>query len=249
MSVFNGDDNQNTSNSQTNENKSNQSFVQKLVETRGDQWSDPEVIAKGKIESDAYIEQLKQEIAVLKEQNTKSTKIDSLISSIEQKAAETTTAEAQSNNQGGANESNTKTIVSEDDIQVLIEEALTKKELRNTVRQNLEQVNSQLDQMFGTEADVRVGEKARELGLSKERLQEIASESPSAFFSLIGEKPKDLKPLTNGSIRTESVNMQSGGKRNNAYYQNLRKTNPREFAKQQGQMIKDRVELGDNFYK
>lgn len=248
MSVFSGDDNQDTSNVQTNQGEGNQSFVAELVKTRGEQWSDPEVIAKGKLESDKYIEELKKQLAELEEQAGKGAKVNDLISKIEQKAAEPATAKAQSNNEGGADGSNTKTQVSEDEIQGLIEQALTKKEQESTVKQNLAQVNSHLEQMFGTEADARVQKKAQELGLSKQRLQEIAAESPNAFFNLIGEKPKDFKPMTSGSIRTESVNMQSSSKRNNTFYQELRKKNPREFAKAQDQMLKDRVQLGDAFY-
>lgn len=247
MTVFTGDNNQNATNLETNTTESNQSFVAKLVETRGNQWSDPEVIAKGKIEADAYIEQLKQELEQYKTAANKGAKVEDLVSKIEEEAARTASAKAQSSD-GSANESHTKTSVSEDQIQSLIEQALTKKERENTVRQNLEQVDSQLSQMFGTEAEAVVQKKAQELGLSKQRLQEIASESPSAFFNLIGEKPKDFKPMTQGSIRTESVNMQSSSKRNNAFYQKLRKDNPREFARMQNQMVQDRMQQGDAFY-
>lgn len=248
MSVFDGENNQNTSTTLTNQGESNQSFVAELVKTRGDQWSDPEVIAKGKIEADRYIEQLKQQLEEFREKAEKGAKVDSLVSKIEQEAAKTANANAQSKSNSGANESNTKTPVSEDEIQGLIEQVLTKREQENTVKQNLTQVDSQLEQMFGTEARNVVQKKAQELGLSLDRLKEVAAESPTAFFSLIGEKPKDFKPMTNGSIRTESVNMQSSVKRNNKFYQELRKKNPREFAKAQDQMLKDRLALGDAFY-
>jgi hypothetical protein len=248
MTVFNGDDNQNTSTSQTTEDTSNQSYVKKLVETRGDQWSDPEVIAKGKIEADTYIEQLKAQLAELQEKNAKASRVDDLVAKIEQEAAKTTNANAQSQNKGGAEDSNTKNPVSEDDIQSLVEKALTSREQQNTVKQNLAQVNSHLDEMYGTEADSIVQKKAQELGLSKQRLQEVAAESPTAFFNLIGDKPKNFKPMVNGSVRTESVNMQQTGTRDFKFYQKLRKENPRQFAQAQEQMVQDRLKLGDAFY-
>jgi len=248
MTVFNGDNNQNTNTDNTNNDEGNQSYVKKLVESKGEQWSDPEVIAKGKFEADSYIEELKKQNEELKSQAERAAKLEELVAKIEKKATESTDVNSQSQSQGGANNSETKNPVSEDDLQSLVESVLTKREQESTVKQNLGQVNSQLEQLYGTEADATVQKKAQELGMSMSRLQEIAAESPTAFFSLIGEKPKDFKPMTQGSIRTESVNMQSSNKRNNAFYQELRKKNPREFARAQDQMLKDRMTQGDAFY-
>lgn len=251
MSVFEGANNQNTETAETTETKEDQSFVKKLVEAKGEQWKDPEVIAKGKLESDQYIEDLKAQIEELKGLAQKNSRVDELISKMEQKAAEPTTANTPSNVAGGADESETKTPVSEDEIQSLVEKTLTAREEAQTVQQNLTQVESQLSSLYGDEAKEVVDKKAKELGLTNKRLQEIASESPSAFFALIGEKPPEFKPLTQGSIRTESVNMQAGNsKRNNDYYSKLRRENPRLFhsAQTQEQMLQDRKKLGQAFY-
>ena len=248
MTVFNGENNQNTSIDTTKQEQGDQSFVKKLVESKGDQWADPEVIAKGKLEADAYIEELRKQNEELKSAAEKAAKLEDLIAKFEKKATEPSTVNSQST-EAGADDSKTKNPVSEDDLQSLIENALTKREQENTVKQNLEQVNSQLDQLYGSNAEEIVQKKAKELGLSKQRLQEVAAESPSAFFSLIGEKPKEFTPMTKGTVRTESVSMQTSGKRNNSFYQELRKKDPREFARLQNQMVKDRMEQGEDFYK
>lgn len=247
MTVFNGENNQNSSQS-TNEDEGNQSFVRKLVETKGDQWSDPETIAKGKWEADQYIEQLKEQNQKLQEQAEKAKKLEELVAKIENKATDTSNVNSQSNSDAGADESQTKTHVSEDEIQSLVEQALTKREQENTVAQNLQQVNSQLDELYGTEAESTVQKKAQELGMSKERLQQIAAESPTAFFNLMGEKPKEFKTMTQGSVRTEGVNMQKSNERNFAYWNKLRKENPREFNRSMDKMVQDRERLGDAFY-
>lgn len=249
MTVFDGANNQNTSPEGTNEDQGNQSYVQKLVTSKGEQWSDPEVIAKGKVEADNYIEDLKKQNAELQAQVEKAKKVEDLFSKLDDKASPTTSEQNQAQSQGGANESNTQTAVSEDDLQSLIENTLTKREAEATAKQNLDQVNSQLESQFGTEASATVQKKSQELGLSMERLQAIAAESPTAFFNLIGEKQSAPAPLTNGSIRTESVNRaQNSGKRNFAYYEKMRKENPREFYHAQDAMLKDRIEQGDSFY-
>lgn len=247
MTVFNGENNQNPSTPEAKADESNQSYVERLVKEKGDQWSDPEVIAKGKYEADNYIQELKAKNEELAAQAEKAAKLEELIAKIEAKATEPTSVTPQSED-SGADGSNTKTPVSEDELQSLVEKALTKREAESTVKQNLDQVNSQLEQLYGTEAEATVQKKAQELGMSKQRLQEIAAESPTAFFNLMGDKPKDFKPMTSGSVRTESVSMQTPSKRNNAYWQEMRKTNPREFNRRIDEMVQDRVRLGEAFY-
>lgn len=248
MSVFEGDNNQNAATVETKQEQTNQSFVQKLVETKGDKWSDPEVIAKGKVEADAYIEDLKKQVEELKKLAEQGAKVGDLVAKLDQKAAQPNSANSQVSNPVGADATNTKSVISEKDIQSLVEKTLTEREKQQTVSQNISQVETQLGEMFGTEAKEKLKEKASELGLSVNKLKEVASESPSAFFRLIGEQPKEFKPMTSGSIRTESVNQSSSTVRNNAYYQKMRKENPVLFNKSINQMVQDRLRLGDKFY-
>lgn len=240
MSAFNSDDNQDTG---------TESFVDRLVKAKGDQWRDPEVIAKGKVEADTYIAELKAQNEELKKMADQKAKLEELIAKIEQKAVAPTTTNTQSSKPGSTEESNTKTAASEEEIQSLVEKTITEREKAQTTRQNIAQVDKQLSEMFGTEAKEKVKDKAASLGLSVERLQELAAESPTAFFGLFGEKPKDFRPMTTGTIRTESLNQHSSDRRDNKYYQKLRKENPRLFNRSFDQMIKDRERLGDTFYK
>ena len=43
------------------------SYLQKLVETRGENWKDPEVLAKGKMEADAYIKNLEDQLSQMRD--------------------------------------------------------------------------------------------------------------------------------------------------------------------------------------
>lgn len=251
MSVFSGENNQNPDDAKTKEEEGTPSYLDKLVEAKGEQWKDPELIAKGKLEADQYIDELKAQLEEYKGLANKNAKVEELISKMEKKAAETTPATPPSNVEGGTKDSETKSDFGEDKIQSLVEKTLTERERQNTVKQNLDQVESHLNEMFGTEAASNVDKKAKELGLTKERLEEIASESPSAFFALIGEKAPEFKPLTQGSIRTESVNTQQSGRKDNAYYSKLRRENPRLFHSPatQEEMMQSRMKLGEAFYK
>jgi len=140
MSVFEGDNNQNTDPANTGSDEGNQSYLKKLVEARGEQWSDPEVIAKGKLEADDYIDQLKRENEELKEKATKASTVDELLAEMRKKATEPATVNPSSNSNSGTDDSQTKNPVSEDQLQSLVESALTKREEENTAKQNLKQV-------------------------------------------------------------------------------------------------------------
>jgi len=249
MSVFSGEDNQNPTPAEPTPTERTPSYVDKLAEAKGDQWKDPELIAKGKLEADQYIEDLKTQIEELKGLASKGAKVDELISTMEKKAAEPIPA-TPSKVEDGTEGSQTKNPFGEDEIQSLVEKTLTEREQQSTVKQNLEQVESHLTEMFGTEAASVVDKKAKELGLTNDKLQELASESPSAFFTLIGEKPPEFKPLTQGSIRTDSVNTQSSGKRNSSYFSKLRRENPHLFHSPQTQeaMMQERLKQGEAFY-
>jgi hypothetical protein len=82
-----------------------------------------------------------------------------------------------------------------------------------------------------------------------DRLRDIAAESPSAFFTLIGQPQKTFSPMVQGSVRTEGVNMQASAERDWSYYQKLRRENRNLYysPKVQQQMFQDKARLGEKF--
>jgi len=227
-----------------------ESYLQKLVEAKGENWKDPEVLAKGKLEADGYIKNLEDQLATLREDMKKQDYQAQLLEQLQNKATGTTTVgTATPNNNGSTETQNTTASLSENDLESLVEKTLVKRERDSVIKQNLTQVDQELQKSFGTEAAAKVQEKARELGMSMERLRDIAAESPTAFFSLIGQPQKSFNPMVQGSVRTEGVNMQASNVRNWNYYQNLRRENPNQYysPKVQQQMIQDRMQMGDKF--
>jgi hypothetical protein len=234
----------------TSETPPQESFVQKLVEAKGENWKDPEVLAKGKLEADGYIKTLEEQLATMREDMKKQDYQSQILEQLQNKAAETTTAQtAMPNNNGSTETQNTTASLSENDLESLVEKTLVKREQDSVIKQNLTQVDQELEKSFGTEAAVTVQEKAKELGMSMERLRDIAAESPSAFFTLIGQPQKTFSPMVQGSVRTEGVNMQASNTRDWQYYQKLRRENPNQYysPKVQQQMIQDRMNMGDKF--
>ena len=262
MSVFSNEDqsavpqpqgSQTTTETPQQETQPKDSYLQKLVETRGSNWNDPEVLAKGKLEADAYIKNLEEQLSTMREDLSKQDYASKLLQQLEGKASAPTNEkplESNNNNTGGTNtEGNTNLAVSENDLKSLVEKTLTEREKQASVQQNIAVVDQQLQETYGTEARNLVASKAQELGVSVERMQEIASESPTAFFALIGEQQKTFKPMTQGSVRTEGVNMQTSSDRDWSYYQNLRRTDRNQYysPKVQQQLMEDKMRMGDKF--
>lgn len=230
-----------------------ESFVAKLVEAKGENWSNPEVLAKGKLEADTYIQQLETQLTQMREDLGKQDYAAKLLDQLQNKAADPTTAKPvmpnKNNDIGGTSEGNTNPSLSEEDLKSLVEQTLTAREKDSVVKQNLSFVDAELEKSFGTNAKATVQNKAKELGISIERMQEIAAESPNAFFSLIGEPKKSFNPMVQGSVRTEGVNMQTSAERNWSYYQNLRKSDRHTYysPKIQQQLMEDKMRMGDKF--
>lgn len=228
-----------------------ESYLQKLVEAKGENWKDPEVLAKGKLEADGYIKTLEEQLAQMREDLKKQEYQAQVLEQLQNKAADSTAAKTGvPNDNGSAEAQNTTASLSEEDLKSLVEQTLTQREKQASVKQNLAQVDKALDDIFGTEALAVVQKKAQELGMSIERMQDIAAESPNAFFALIGEKPKQpMNPMIQGSVRTEGVNMQASTDRNWDYYQKLRRENRNLYytPKVQRQLMEDKARLGDKF--
>ena len=241
--------NQNTDTTAT-ESQQDGSYLQKIVEAKGDNWKDPEVLAKGKLEADGYIKNLEDQLTQMREDLKKQEYKNEVLDQLQTKAAETTAATNEvPNNNSSTKEQNTTATFSEEDLKSLVEKTLGQRELEAKVQGNLQLVDKELEGSFGTEAKAQIEKKAEELGMSIERLRDIAAESPNAFFALIGENKRPVSPMVAGSVRTEGVNMQSSTERDFNYYQKLRRENRNLYysAKTQQQMFEDKARLGDKF--
>jgi hypothetical protein len=226
------------------------SFLEKLVEAKGENWRNPETLAKGKLEADGYIKNLEDQLAQMREDIKKQDYQNEILIQLQNKATETSAVKTEEpNNNTSVNTQDTTGVVNEETLKSLVEKTLTEREKSNTVQQNLSQVDKELENSFGTEAEATVQKKAQELGMSMERLREIASESPTAFFTLIGEQQKSFNPLVQGSVRTEGVNMQASTERDWNYYQKLRRENRNLYytPKIQQQLMDDKARLGEKF--
>jgi hypothetical protein len=246
VSVFNGQTDQ-TSDKQIKPDD-NESYVSRLVKTKGDNWNDPEVIAKGKVEADEFIVNLQSQIEEMRKELERQDYASELLTKLQTKAP-TPANDGKSEVLGGSNEG--KTNPTADDLASLIEQVVTARESKLTKAQRLNEVNAKLEETFGTEAEAKVKTRAQELGMTMTRLQEIAADSPTAFFALMGEAPKpESNRIPQGTLNPQS-NFNRSSERTFAWYEELKKQDRKAYwsAKVQKEMFADAKRLGDKFYQ
>lgn len=219
----------------------------------GRKFNDVEALAKGKLEADRFIEQMKQENAALKADLEKQAYRLGVTDYLEEKASAPTAESSSPNNQnsGTLDQGNTNPKTSEVDIESLVEQTLLKRDQEAVAKNNISLVESELEKAYGTEAGNAVKQKASELGLQLSELQSMAAKSPNAFMQLMGKPAVQSKPLISGTIRTEGSNFETSSDKDFAYYQKMRRENSKLYYKPstQRQMMSDMERLGDNFMK
>lgn len=215
----------------------------------GKKFGSPEDLAKGKMESDRFINKLTQENEQLRE----------LIKTIEQKDKEMEARAAILNQLNGNPEPQDPQPraptqqpqakgLTEADVARLIEEVNQSK----VANANLQSVDQALVKQFGAEAPNVVKAKAAELGISVDDLKALASKSPGAFYQMVG-----VDTASSGNSSSMYVGSKPGAQpqgepvRNAAYYEGLKqKMGIKAFAfdkRLQVQMFKDMERLGDSF--
>ena len=218
-------------------------FLTKVVQEKGEQWKDPATLAKGYVSAQDFIKKLQQEkdelLQDLKKQDYAKEVLETLKNPKPNVPPETQTQ--------------TAPVVNELDLKALIQETITSGEKQKTAEQNVKAVDQKLNELFGTDAKKIVQERGQELGLSLSKLQEIASESPSAFLRLIGEAPtKSDNRTVQGTVNTASgLFSQNTSVRNMEYYSKLRKEKPSLYHSPatRRQMEADAVAMGAKFYQ
>lgn len=223
------------------------SYLEKLVADRGEQWKDPEVIAKGKIEADQFIESLKRQNEELRKELDKGEKMDEILEMLkgQNKAPE----QAGGREEPAPRESNTQT--NPDDLKALVESFVSEREARSMREQNIQSVDSELIKRFGNNAASVVARQSSELGMTVDEAKELAATKPKAFFRLMGidGQNQSASPTMRGSTVSSESRPSGGPVRDWNYYQDLRRKNKTQFysPRIQKQMEQDMRELGDRF--
>jgi len=216
----------------------------------GKKFSSNESLAKGKIESDQFIDQLQSENKGLRgeldRRMTAEDTVDKLLQEQEQRSTQqdegVTTPSPQ---------------MSEQDITELVKQTIVTTRTAETEQNNVLEADKALEDRFGDRRAEWLQTKAGELGVGLTFLQSIAAASPKLFLTTVGldRSPEGQGGIGQGSVNTEALNANpvstSPAEGTFKWYEELRKENPRGFFKPeiQQRLMKDRTEMGeDKFY-
>lgn len=158
-----------------------------VVNEQGEQkyTSVPEAM-KGLAHSQQHIRNLEQELADARTKLEKSTTVEDALNKLTQEKAP---------------EAPPTTGLDEEAVAAILEQRLSKREQERTVTENLDKVNSVIQDKFGDKAKDAFFGKAKELGMTNEQFKQLAATSPKAVLAYFDLKPTAQQSMT-GSVNT-----------------------------------------------
>lgn len=212
----------------------------------GKKFATVEQLAAAKIESDNFIERLKQEQAALRAELSALPKVDrsqEILDRLEALNRKEPVTERPITTQPERTEVKG---LSEDDVFRL----LTQREQKSKAEANIAKVKDTLREKFGDTYPQVLKSVAERNGLGMNFLENMAAQSPQALMNLIGtEKPETLFTPPPSAVSPGYVPT-SGNPRNETYYNQLKATDRKKFfsPEVQQQQYKDMMALKESYY-
>lgn len=222
-------------------------YLEELVGD-GKKFATVEDLARGKAEADRFIDQLKTEMAGLRDDLKTRMSVEAALNKLSTEAANTP---ASPKADDGVNNETAK--MSPEDIEAFVAKKIKETREVDAQRANLAMVTTKLREVFGSNHVQHLRTVASELGLSEEALESMAKTSPQAFLRLVGadgSKPRIHAAPPASGVNSGSFTPSGGTDRNLAYYEALRKSNPTEYwsPRVQNEMHKNALALGEKFF-
>lgn len=138
-------------------------------------------LVKGKVEADAFIDQLQKQIEGLRAEVDAKATAEQQLAQLKNELAQRQVAPAQPRVSTGP-------ALTASDIEALVERTITSRDRNRTASQNIEEANTQAIRYFGSQeaAAKAVQAAAAKRNISVTKLKEIAAESPTTFAELVG---------------------------------------------------------------
>lgn len=186
----------------------------------GKKFADINALAKAKIEADRYIARLEAEAAEMRQEVTKKLTLDEIMTQIKS---------AQPPVHPSTPQEPRTPVADTPDIETVVQSAIEKKEAEARKKRNLDLVSSKLEEKYGQDANLNINKKAKELGMNVSDLQKIATENPAVFFKLMDFDRTPVSAPTPAPRSGMNLPPATGGVRDSAYYEKMRRQNPEQF--------------------
>lgn len=210
----------------------------------GKTYADNDAVAKAIAEKNRFIEQLKQEARQARED---------LISRINKQEAEDRLNSLDNVEPPNLdNQTNDGVKPEKVNFEELVAKELDKREAQRRTASNLETVKAKFVEVFGDDYATSVKQRAQELGIPLDFLEDAAKRSPQAVFAALGLAQQQKKEgLFTAPPQGHSFTPRTGSDKNYAYFNKLRKESPKDYysPKVQNEMHRLAAEQGEAFYK
>lgn len=191
-------------------------YLEELV-GEGKKFKDVESLAKGKATSDAFIENLQQELAAARQELKTQATMDDILKRLGQAKPENTTVETNQREPDG-------NVNQPEEISKLVQKILDDTTTKQRQEANYQLVVSELEKTYGKAYPQYLNAKLAELGMGKDFATDLARTQPKAFLTLFGSSGPVSDPASGipRGVNTSSFTNSNGTVRGDKYYSKLR---------------------------
>jgi len=231
---------------------SNKAYLEQLV-GEGKKFKTAEDLARGKAESDSFIEimkarmdELRADHLRLREDHQASAQLKDLIDNLQKSKDGDTTRDT--------NRDNVITpAIKPEDIETLVSQQLNKHQLAQKQEQNFKTVQAKLKEKLGEDYSPAYKQRIDDLGLTKEFADDLAKNHPTVFFKTFGlddTRRQDSFQAPPRSNQRQDSFAPKVERRTYAWYQQQNKMDPRAYLdpKISLQMHDDLQEMGPELF-
>ena len=190
--------------------KSEEGYLSKIVGD-GNKYANVEELAKGAIHGNEYIQKLETEMSELRGELDKRVTAEEMVQQVKRETAEQQ-ALAQKTLE------NTTPQLDDERLSQLISTTIEQKNTQQVAQQNIYNVDQRMKEIYGADKAAEVvQQKANAMGVSVDKLADIAASSPEMFFNAIGvSQGTGSQPTpapTVGTTNTEAVQTMNSGQK------------------------------------
>lgn len=238
----------------------NRDFLKELIGEGGkfhdaDEKSALQKLARGKVESDAYVKTLESQLDDMRADTLKWRDEASARASLEELVTKLSSNRNDNNDANNLNANmsqNTQTppVLDPKTVEELVAKKLTEVETAKLRESNYNTVINRVKEVYGGDYANSLRRQATDLGMSGEEVDELARNNPKIFMRTFGlDRPGQNNFQTPPTGVRSSSFAPTTNTRSWSYYQKLRLEQPKVYydKKTQVQMHKDAYELGDAF--
>lgn len=237
----------------------------------GKKYKDSKAAGRAILEKDLFIDQLKKEAEEARQELRSRISVEEALTRIQttNKTSQTNdSGQATSHREDGNGANQDPQGITSEAIDKLVEEKLKAREQAASQRTaqereeaNLASVRDKLSAVYGPNFAAKVKEQADSLGVSTQFLTETGAREPRALFKLLditeahaGQRrditDQNFSAPPRSVVNTSGVTNPGSTERTQAYYDKLRKAEPKRYfsAEVQSQRHKDALRMGPKFF-